>query len=104
MFVIDTIAHRLKRGCETMAYPNGPAPALPDRYGGSLKVDATKCSEGRNACESGCPTQAIALPVSKPVALDRGRCVFCSACGDVCPAGAITHTGDYRMAVPPRED
>ena len=87
-----------------MAYPNGPAPALPDRYGGSLKVDATKCSEGCNACVSVCPTQAIARQVSKPVALDLGRCVFCSACVEVCPEGAITHTGDYRMAVRRRED
>jgi hypothetical protein len=45
MFVFDTIAHRLKRGCETMAYPKGPAPALPDRHGGALKVDAGKCAE-----------------------------------------------------------
>ena len=40
MFVIDTITHRLKRGCATMAYPKGPAPALPDRHGGALKVEA----------------------------------------------------------------
>ena len=30
MFVIDTLTQRLKRGCETMAYPDGPAPALPE--------------------------------------------------------------------------
>src|SRR6185436_6436147 len=52
MFVIDTIAHRFKRGCETMAYPKGPAPALPDRHGGALKVDASKCANGCNACVS----------------------------------------------------
>ena len=46
MFIHDTLIHRLKRGCETMAYPHGPAPALPDRHGGALQVDAAKCVDG----------------------------------------------------------
>jgi Ni,Fe-hydrogenase III small subunit/formate hydrogenlyase subunit 6/NADH:ubiquinone oxidoreductase subunit I len=104
MFVIDTISHRLKRGCETMAYPKGPAPALPDRHGGALKVDASKCTDGCNGCVPVCPTQAIARPAGKPVALDLGRCIFCAACVEVCPPKAITQTGDHRMAVRRRED
>lgn len=104
MFVLDTIAHRLKRGCETMAYPNGPAPALPDRHGGALKVEAAKCAEGCSACVPVCPTQAITRPTGKPVALDLGRCIFCAACVEVCPTKAITQTGDHRMAVRRRED
>ena len=104
MFVIDTIAHRLKRGCETMAYPKGAAPALPDRHGGALKVDAAKCAEGCNACAPICPTHAITRPANQPVALDLGRCIFCNACVEVCPPGAITHTNDHRMAVRRRED
>ena len=51
-----------KRGCETMAYPEGPAPALPDRHGGALRVDAAKCAEGCTACVPVCPTQAITRP------------------------------------------
>jgi Ni,Fe-hydrogenase III small subunit/formate hydrogenlyase subunit 6/NADH:ubiquinone oxidoreductase subunit I len=104
MFVIDTIALRLKRGCETMAYPKGPAPALPDRHGGALKLDATKCGEGCCACVPVCPTKAIARQEGEPVALDLGRCLFCAACIEVCPQDAITHTGDHRMAVRRRED
>ena len=104
MFVIDTITHRLKRGCETMAYPKGPAPALPDRHGGALKVDASKCADGCTACVPVCPTQAIIRPTGKPVALDLGRCIFCAACVEVCPTKAITQTGDHRMAVRRRED
>src|SRR5438309_6321457 len=99
MFAIDAIAHRLKRGCETVAYPKGPAPALPDRHGGALKVDASKCTDGCDVCVSVCPTEAIARAVGKPMALDLGRCIFCAACVEVCPPGAIIQTGDHRMAV-----
>jgi len=104
MFVIDTIAHRLKRGCATMSYPDGAAPALPDRHGGALKVDAAKCADGCNACIPVCPTEAIARPAGQPVALDLGRCIFCAACMEVCPQGAITQTGDHRMAARKRDD
>jgi Ni,Fe-hydrogenase III small subunit/formate hydrogenlyase subunit 6/NADH:ubiquinone oxidoreductase subunit I len=104
MFVIDTIAHRLKRGRETMAYPDGPAPALPDRHGGSLKVDAAKCRADCDACAPVCPTQAITRPSGHAVSLDLGRCVFCAACVEACPTKAITQTGDHRMAARRPED
>lgn len=104
MFVHDTFIYRLKRGCETMTYPKGPAPALPDRHGGALKVDASKCADGCNACVPKCPTQAITRDPGKRVALDLGRCVFCAACVEICPQDAITQTDDHRMAVHRRED
>jgi Ni,Fe-hydrogenase III small subunit/formate hydrogenlyase subunit 6/NADH:ubiquinone oxidoreductase subunit I len=104
MFVHDTLIHRLKRGCETMAYPEGPAPALPGRHGGALKVDASKCADGCAACVPVCPTGAVARPAGKPIALDLGRCVFCAACVEACPQHAIVQTGDHRMAVRSRED
>ena len=104
MFVIDTITDRLKRGCQTMAYPDGPAPALPDRHGGALKVEATKCADDCNACLPVCPTQAITRPEGKSMALDLGRCIFCAACVEACPTQAITQTGDHRMAARRRED
>ena len=104
MFVIDTIAHRLKRGCQTMAYPKGPAPALPDRHGGALKVEAAKCDDNCNACAPVCPTQAITREPGQRVSLDLGKCIFCAACVEACPAHAITQTNDHRMAVRRRED
>jgi Ni,Fe-hydrogenase III small subunit/formate hydrogenlyase subunit 6/NADH:ubiquinone oxidoreductase subunit I len=104
MFAHETILNRLRHGCQTMAYPDGPAPALPDRHGGALRVDATKCAEGCGACVSVCPTQAITRAVGGQVALDLGRCIFCAECVEACPTRAITQTGDHRLAVRRRGD
>ena len=104
MFVFDSITHRLRHGCQTMAFPDGPPPALPDRHGGALRVDAAKCAAGCAACVDVCPTQAIAKPAGGAVALDLGQCLFCAACVEACPAHAITQTNDHRMAVRRRED
>ena len=104
MFVFDTIASRLKRGCETMAYPDGPAPALPDRHGGSLRVDAAKCVQECSSCVPVCPTKAIEKTPNNAVALDLGKCIFCTECVKACPTHAITQTGRHPMAVRRRED
>jgi Ni,Fe-hydrogenase III small subunit/NAD-dependent dihydropyrimidine dehydrogenase PreA subunit len=104
MFAVDSILHRLRRGCQTMPYPEGPAPALPERHGGALRLDASKCVEGCTSCISTCPTQALGRSPEGPVALDLGKCIFCAACVEVCPTKAITQTGDHRMAVRRRED
>lgn len=104
MFVHDIFLHRLRRGCQTMAYPEGPPPPLPERHGGALAVDGSKCADGCDACVSVCPTGAISRAPGKPVALDLGRCVFCAACVETCPRDAIVHTGDHRMAARRRAD
>jgi Ni,Fe-hydrogenase III small subunit/formate hydrogenlyase subunit 6/NADH:ubiquinone oxidoreductase subunit I len=104
MLVPDILTNRLKRGCATMAYPDGPAPALPDRHGGALRVDAAKCTAGCDACVPVCPTEAITRAPGGPVALDLGRCIFCAECVAVCPPKAITWTNDHRMAARKRED
>jgi len=104
MFSHESILNRLRHGCQTMAYPDGPAPALPDRHGGALRVEATKCAEGCSACVPVCPTQAITRAAGNPVALDLGRCIFCAACVEACPTRAITQTADHRLAVRRRGD
>lgn len=104
MFALDVILHRLQRGCQTLPYPDGPAPALPDRHGGALRVDGTKCAEDCAACIPVCPTRAIVREPGKTVSLDLGNCLFCGACVEICPTQAITHSKDHRMAVRRRGD
>lgn len=104
MLVTDLLRHRLTRGIETMAYPDGPAPGLPDRHGGALRVDASKCVDGCRECIDVCPTEAITRIEGRSIALDLGRCIFCAACVKTCPQGAVTQTGDHRMAVRHRRD
>jgi len=104
MFVLDSILHRLRHGCQTMPYPRGLPPALPERHGGALRVDAAKCAADCNACVPVCPTGAIVREPGRRVSLDLGKCIFCAACVEACPAHAITQTNDHRMAVRRRED
>jgi Ni,Fe-hydrogenase III small subunit/formate hydrogenlyase subunit 6/NADH:ubiquinone oxidoreductase subunit I len=104
MLATDLLLYRLTRGIETIAYPDGPAPTLPDRHGGALRVDGAKCVDGCRECVEVCPTEAITRVDGGSVALDLGRCIFCAACVKTCPTGAITQTGDHRMAARERRD
>lgn len=104
MASLDPLLHRLRRGCETMAYPEGPAPALPDRHGGSLRVVPELCADDCAACLPACPTEAITRRTGVPVTLDLGRCLFCAACVEACPTQAIVQTGDHRLAARTRAD
>ena len=74
-----------------MAYPDGPAPALPDRHGGTLRVEASRCPEGCRECVSVCPTEAITPLPGKGISLDLGRCLFCAGCVAACPEGVLPH-------------
>lgn len=104
MFAVDVILNRLRQGCQTMAYPGGPPPALPDRHGGALRLDAARCDSDCAACLEVCPTGAITRAPGQSLELDLGRCLFCQACHESCPPGAIVRTGSHRMSVRNRAD
>jgi len=103
MYIFDTLLNRMRRGCQTMAFPKGQAPALPDRHGGALHLDSSACPQDCAACIAVCPTQAISKP-GTGTRIDLGRCLFCGECVAACPIGAISQTNDHRMAVRRRKD
>jgi len=86
-----------------MAYPDGPAPPLPDRFRGRPAIDATRCEAGCRACVDACPTSAITM--TEPLRqIDLGRCLFCQDCVTACPTGAMHYSREHRLAARRRED
>jgi Ni,Fe-hydrogenase III small subunit/Pyruvate/2-oxoacid:ferredoxin oxidoreductase delta subunit len=100
--MIRTLLARISQKHRTMLWPDGPAPALAERYRGLPTIDAARCPAGCRACAESCPTEAISFSGGKP-AIDLGRCLFCPECEAACPEKAISFTGDYRLAVRSRD-
>ena len=99
----QVVLARWKQGYRTIAYPNGPAPSLSDRFRGLPIVDTSKCPAGCRSCAEACPTDAIAIG-DGGFRLDLGRCLFCRDCREACPEGAIEHSAEHRLATRTRED
>lgn len=87
---------RIHQGHRTSAFPDAE-PNLPPRFRGRPLLDAERCSDGCRACADACPTGAITAEPNK-LALDMGRCLFCTDCIDACPGGAIAFSTDFRLA------
>lgn len=100
--MIDVLLARLQQGHRTSRYP-AEAPVLPDRLRGAPALDSSRCADGCRACEEACPTAAISVD-EQGLALDTGRCLFCTECTSACPNGAITFTAEYRLAARHRDD
>lgn len=100
--MIKAIRARMRQGHRTVAFPDGPAPPLPERFRGHPVIAAERCAEGCARCAEVCPTDAIAL--EPRLAIDLGKCLFCADCAAACPTGAISYGGDYRLAARRRED
>jgi len=96
------LRERSRQGHRTMTWPDGDAPAMPDRMRGLPMIDAAKCPDGCRDCAEACPTDAI--EINGTMKLDLGKCLFCTDCVDACPEEAICYTQDYRLAVRKRED
>src|SRR5215470_17245915 len=101
--MLKILLARLGQGHRTARFPD-VEPALPDRFRGRPTVDPTRCPDGCAACIAACPTGAIARDDARGLALDLGRCLFCTDCVQACPEGAIDYTTDYRLAARRRDE
>ncbi len=101
--MIRTLLARISQKHRTILWPDGPAPALAQRYRGLPAIDTARCPDGCRDCASVCPTEAISFAGGKPQ-LDLGRCLFCPECEAACPEKAISFTSDYRLSVRARDD
>lgn len=99
--MLNIFRARLNQGHRTSRFPD-EQPTLPARFRGRPVLDASRCSDGCRACVEVCPTGAIANGGGQ-LALDMGRCLFCTDCVDACPDGAIEHSTDFRLAERVRE-
>lgn len=97
--MLKALLTRARQGHRTIDYPHA-APALPDRFRGLPVLHPERCPDGCWACADACPTGAIA--VENRLALDLGRCLFCTDCIEACPEAAIAFTGDFRLAASAR--
>ena len=82
--MLKALRARLAQGHRTTPFPDGPPPALPERFRGLPSIDAARCPEGCRDCASACPTGAISVG-DGGVSLDLGKCLFCPECERACP-------------------
>ncbi len=79
-------------------------PALPDGAIGLPMVTESACSGNAcGHCAKVCPVQAINVS-GNTVTLDRGRCIGCNACLEVCTSGTLTRDLSTQTAVASREE
>ena len=102
--MFDLLRARIRQGHRTIAYPDGPPPALAARFRGHPVIDGARCAEGCQRCADACPTGAIQLAATPALAVDLGRCLFCTECVSACPTGALAWGGDHRLAARTRAD
>lgn len=101
--MFDILKSRFQQKYRTIAWPDGPAPELPDRYAGRPEIKKS-CPKDCSACKDICPTGAMHFSEKekgseKLLSIDLGKCLFCRKCENICPEKIISFSKEYRMAV-----
>ncbi|HJQ66164.1 MAG TPA: hypothetical protein VJ816_07295 [Gemmatimonadales bacterium] len=88
----------------TLKFPREPAPEFPKRFRGRPTRDPNRCPEDCRQCRARAPSAVLVPGPERRTALDLGACLFSPEEAAACPAGAVSYTRDYRMAVAGREE
>ena len=99
--MLKTLKARLTQGYRTNKFPYA-APQMPDRFAGLPEISGGECPADCTRCADVCPTDAVARSGSS-IALDMGKCLFCSACAKACPSKKIAFTKQHDLAAFRRE-
>ncbi len=98
--MLRSVLERFRQGHRTLSFP-AKSVSLPERFRGRPRFAADRCPAGCQACSEVCPTGAVQVA---PLGVDLGQCVFCGRCERACARGALTFTGDYRLASSSRQE
>lgn len=104
--MLSTLIHLLRAGTATQ---REMFPALPAWNRGLPRLADPPCNanDGCRACVDSCPADAIAVipePDGGRVSLDRGRCIACGACTEICPTGTIREDRSTTVAAGTRSE
>jgi len=106
--MIRVLLARWQQKHRTIRFPDGPPPALSERFRGLPQIVAERCPADCRRCVEACPTGAIVESPQPGAAarltIDLGRCLFCPDCAAACPNQAVSYGNDYRLATRTCED
>ncbi len=98
--IVDLVMTSLFRRPATVRYPAEPLP-MPERFRGMLLYFASQCT-GCKLCMRDCPADAITIrKVGErryEAVIDRGRCIMCAQCVDVCLKKALAISPNVELA------
>ncbi len=93
--MLDTLKQRIYQGQQFIKdIKNAP---MREQFRGFPTLCDTKCTKCGKCI---CPTGALSV---NPLTIDMGKCTFCGACKNLCEAGAIDFTNNYKLATTNRE-
>ena len=95
--MLEFLRVRLAQGTRTTSFP-GRVPELPERFRGRPVLDAARCPTQCRECRDGMPSSVLTSGRDGRPALDIGACLFSPEEASVCQHGAISYSGDHRLA------
>lgn len=103
--MLKLLAYLLSKGVVT---ERSLLPPLDEEVKGIPKLTDAPCKSAEcNVCKTECPTDAITIEEGggpAVVRLDRGACINCSLCIDLCPSGTIVSDRNPLTAARKREN